>query len=103
MQSFFPNFKLFYTVSGFFNGITYTLTTTGFTTPRGECENSKGFTIKSIVLHKLRKNEGKMPIETKIKKVVVLVFFNFGKGQYKTRDTVNQEHEIYKVIKTFTV
>lgn len=40
--------------------------------------------IKSIVLHKLRKNEGKMPIESKIKTKAALVFFNFGKGQYKT-------------------
>jgi len=41
--------------------------------------------IISIALHKLRKSKGKMPIETKMKKKVDLLFFNLGKGRYETK------------------
>lgn len=58
---------------------------TGFTTPREESKHSKGVMIKSIALHELRKNKGKMPIEIKTGRKVGSLFFNFGTGQHKAR------------------
>lgn len=63
---------------------------------------SKGVVIKSIALNELRKNKGKMTIEIKIKKNVDLIYLTLEKS-IGNQDTVSQEHEINKGIRTFTV